>query len=87
MLAYGVIEWASKEKDEPLSRKPQPWIRFGGTAVLLAPGFLGGSLNVGWLVAFVVVVLLIHCTATCSCFAKSIDYAGRQFERDYSHLL
>lgn len=60
VLAYGIIEWASKEKDEPLSRSSQPWIRFGGAAALLALGFLGASLNVGWLVALVVAVLLIQ---------------------------
>jgi low temperature requirement protein LtrA len=60
VMAYGVIEWAGKEKDEPLSRSPQPWIRLGGAAVLLALGFLGGRLNVGWLVTLVVAVLLIQ---------------------------
>ena len=60
VLAYGVIEWASKEKGEPLSRSPQPWIRLGGATALLALGFFGVSLNVGWLVALVVAVLLIQ---------------------------
>lgn len=60
VLAYGVIEWASKEKNEPLSRSPQPWIRLGGAAALLALSFFGGSLNVGWLVTLVAAVLLIQ---------------------------
>ena len=25
VLVHGVIEWASKEKDEPLGQSPQPW--------------------------------------------------------------
>ena len=60
VLAYGLIEWASKEKDEPLARSPQPWIRLGGAAALLAVGFLGSSLNVGWLVALVATILLFQ---------------------------
>jgi low temperature requirement protein LtrA len=60
VLAYGIIEWASQEKDEPLSRMPQPWIRIGGVAALLTLGIWGGSLNVGWLVTFVAAVLLIQ---------------------------
>jgi len=60
VLAFGVIEWASNEKDEPLSRSAQPWIRFAGAAALLALGFLGGSLNVGWLVLLVVAILLLQ---------------------------
>jgi low temperature requirement protein LtrA len=60
VLAYGVIEWASKEKNEPLSRSPQPWIRFGGAVALLTLGFFGDSLNVGWLVTLVAAVLLIQ---------------------------
>jgi uncharacterized membrane protein YfcA len=60
VLVYGIIEWSSKEKDEPLARSPQPWIRLGGAAALLALGFLGGSLNVGWLVTLVVAVLLLQ---------------------------
>jgi low temperature requirement protein LtrA len=60
VLAYGIIEWASKEKDEPLSRSPQPWIRLAGAAALLALGFFGGSLNSGWLVGLVAAILLIQ---------------------------
>ena len=60
LLAYGAIEWASKEKEEPLSRRSQPWIRLGGAAALLALGFFGEGLNVGWLVTFVVGILLIQ---------------------------
>ena len=58
VLAYGLIEWASKEKEEPLARSPQPWIRLGGAVALLALGFLGSSLNVGWLVLLVAAILL-----------------------------
>ena len=60
VLAYGVIEWAAKERDEPLARSPQPWIRLGAAAALLFVGFLGGSLNVGWLVALVAAILLLQ---------------------------
>ncbi|UCG25499.1 MAG: low temperature requirement protein A [Chloroflexota bacterium] len=60
LLAYGAIEWATKEKDEPLTRNPQPWLRFAGAAVLLALGILGGSLHVGVLVTIVVAVFLIQ---------------------------
>jgi low temperature requirement protein LtrA len=58
VLAYGFIEWASKEKDEPLARSFQPWIRLTGAAMLLALGFFGSSLNVGWLVVLVTTILL-----------------------------
>jgi low temperature requirement protein LtrA len=62
VLAYGIIEWSSKEKDEPLTRSPQPWIRLGGAAALLALGLLGSSLNVGWLMALVAAILLVQVT-------------------------
>lgn len=58
VLAYGIIERAAKEKDEPLSRSPQPWIRVGGAITLLVIGIWGRSLNVGWLVLLVAAVLL-----------------------------
>jgi len=58
VLAYGIIDWSSKENDEPLARSPQPWIRLGGAVALLLVGLLGGSLNVGWLVAFVAAIFL-----------------------------
>ncbi len=60
VLAYGIIEWSSKEKDEPLARSPQPWIRLGGAVALLAVGLLGSSLNVGWLVTVVAAILLVQ---------------------------
>lgn len=60
VLAFGFIEWFSREKDEPLSRTPQPWIRLGGAAALLALGLLGHSLNVGWLVVLVAAVFLLQ---------------------------
>ena len=60
VLAYGVIEWASREKDEPLSRLPQPWIRIGGAAALLTLGIFGDSLNVGWLVLLVIAIMLLQ---------------------------
>jgi hypothetical protein len=60
VLAYGVIEWASMEKDEPLSRLPQPWIRIGGAVALLALGIFGNSLNVGWLALLVVAIMLLQ---------------------------
>ena len=58
VLAYGAIEWASKEKDEPLSRTAQPLVRVGAAGALLAIGFLGKSFNVGWLVFFAAAILL-----------------------------
>jgi low temperature requirement protein LtrA len=58
LLAFAVIEWASKEKNEPLSRSPQPRIRIGGAAALVMIGLSGESLNVGWLVTLVAAVLL-----------------------------
>lgn len=58
VLAFGLIEWASKENDEPLARSPQPWIRLGGAVALIALGLFGGSLDVGWLVALVAAILL-----------------------------
>lgn len=60
VLAYGLIEWASGEKDEPLARSPQPWIRILGATALLALGLFGTSLNVGWLVTLVVAILLLQ---------------------------
>lgn len=41
VLAYGIIEWSSKEKYEPLARSPQPWI-----------GRRGGALGCGGLGQF-----------------------------------
>jgi len=60
VFAYGVIELASREKSESLARSPQPWIRIASTAVILALGLWGGSLNVGWLVILVLAVLLLQ---------------------------
>jgi len=60
LLAFGIIEWASKEKDEPLARAPQPWFRVGGASFLLIVGLLGKSINVGWFVLIVVSVLLLE---------------------------
>jgi len=60
VLAYGAIEWATKEKDEPLSRSPQPWVRLVGAAALLVLGFFGGSLNSGLLVGLVAAILLVQ---------------------------
>ena len=58
VLAYGAIEWASKEKDEPLSRTAQPMVRIGAAGALLAIGFWGSSLNVGWLTGLAAAILL-----------------------------
>jgi low temperature requirement protein LtrA len=60
VLAYGTIEWASKEKSDPSSRRPQPWVRLGSAAALIALGLLGASLNAGLLVALVVAVFLFQ---------------------------
>lgn len=38
VLAFAVIEWASKESDEPSARSPQPWIRIAGAIALLLVG-------------------------------------------------
>jgi low temperature requirement protein LtrA len=60
VLAFGIIEYASKEKDEPLARTHQPWIRLGVAAALLALGFWGDSLNAGWLAMLVAAILLLQ---------------------------
>jgi low temperature requirement protein LtrA len=60
LLAYGAIEWATKERGETLDRKPQPWVRIGGAAALLALGMLGSGLNVGLLVLLVVTIFVIQ---------------------------
>jgi low temperature requirement protein LtrA len=60
VLAYGVIEWASREKDEPLSRSPQPWVRLAGATALLALGLWGVSLNSGVFVGLVAAILLVQ---------------------------
>ncbi len=60
MLLHGIIEWTYEEKDEPLGRSPQPWLRLGGAISLLAMGDLGGSLGVGWLVTLVIAILLLQ---------------------------
>ena len=60
LLAYAAIESAIKENEEPLTRQPQPWLRVGGAALLLALGVFGGSLNVGVLVTLVVAIFLLQ---------------------------
>jgi low temperature requirement protein LtrA len=60
LLAYGAIEYASKEKVEPGARGPQPWLRFGSAAALLALGIWGASLSVTLLVTAVVSILLLN---------------------------
>ena len=60
LLAYGAIEWASREKEEPLYRQPQPWARIGGAAGLLALGIWGGTVNAGFMVTIVVSILLFQ---------------------------
>lgn len=60
VLAFAAIEWASKEKDEPLARLPQVWIRIAAAAALLVLGLLGTALNVGWLVALVAAIFLVQ---------------------------
>jgi len=58
VLSFRFIEWATKEKDEPLSRKPQPLIRLLSAVVLLVLGVVSDALNVGWLVAIVFSIFL-----------------------------
>jgi low temperature requirement protein LtrA len=60
LLAYGAIEYASKEKAGPAARQPQPWLRFGSAAALLALGIWGASLSVTLLVTAVVSILLLN---------------------------
>jgi low temperature requirement protein LtrA len=60
LLAYGAIEWASREKAEPLYRRPQPWVRVGSAAGLLALGIWGGTVNAGLLVSMVVAIFLFQ---------------------------
>jgi low temperature requirement protein LtrA len=60
VLAYGIIEWASREKEEPLARSAQPWIRLGSAVALVVVGIWGHSLNVGWLVVIVAAILLVQ---------------------------
>jgi low temperature requirement protein LtrA len=60
LLAYGAIEWASAERDEPLARPAQPLMRVAGAAALLVLGIFGASLNVGWLVLLVATILLLQ---------------------------
>jgi low temperature requirement protein LtrA len=60
VLAFGIIEWSCREKDEPLARSHQPWIRLVVAAVLLAVGFFGDSLTSGWLVMLVAAILLLQ---------------------------
>ena len=60
LLAYGFIEWTTKEKGEALDRKPQPWVRIGGAVALLALGFWGGGLNMGVLVLLVFTIFIIQ---------------------------
>ena len=60
VLAFGIIEWASKEKEEPLARSAQPWIRLGGALLLLGIGFWGNSFNAGWLVALVFLIFVVQ---------------------------
>lgn len=60
VLSFGLIEWISREREEPLARKPQPWIRFAVAALLLCVGSFGDSLNVFWLVLVVSAILLLQ---------------------------
>lgn len=60
LLAYGIIEWASKEQDEPLSRPAQPWIRAVAAAALLILGLVGGTMNAVLLVLVVVGIMVVQ---------------------------
>jgi uncharacterized membrane protein YidH (DUF202 family) len=60
LLAYGVIEWAAREKEEPRSRPPLPWLRVGGAVALLAIGFLLSDQTVGIQVSAVATILVIQ---------------------------
>ena len=60
LLAFSVIEWAAREKEEPRSRPPLPLVRLGGAVALLAIGFLLGDQNVGIQVTAVATILVIQ---------------------------
>jgi low temperature requirement protein LtrA len=60
VLALGVIEWASREKDGPMAREPQLWVRTISAMVLVGLALWGGPLNVGLLVALIALVFLVQ---------------------------
>jgi low temperature requirement protein LtrA len=60
VLTFGLIEYASKEKEEPLARSSQPWMRISVAAMLLAIGLFGNTLTAAWLVTIVAFILLLQ---------------------------
>ena len=56
LLAGAGLEWAAPEREEPLARKPQIWVRVAGATVLAVLAFLGGGLSTPLLVASIALV-------------------------------
>ena len=60
MLVLCVIEWASREKDGPMTREPQLWIRTISAMVLVGLALWGGQPNAALLVALIALVFLVQ---------------------------
>jgi low temperature requirement protein LtrA len=59
LLAGAGLERAAPEREEPLARKPQTWVRVAGAAVLAVLAFLGGGLSAPLLVASIALVFAV----------------------------
>ncbi len=60
VLALGVIDWATPEGSDPLSRRPHLNIRIVAALLLLLLAPLGGQIGVGLLVTLVALVMVVQ---------------------------
>ena len=60
VLALGVIDWATPERSDPLSRRPHLNIRIVAALLLLLLAPLGGQMGVGLLTTLVALVMVVQ---------------------------
>ena len=59
LLAGAGLEWASPERVEPMSRKPQVWGRVAAAVFLAALALWGGGLNAPLLLTLIVLCFVV----------------------------